>query len=294
MRLNYKILEGQLKTSFPARRETKPYIDNQWHFHEEYELIYFIKGRGVRYIGDTIGNFKEGEIYFIGSNLPHLYKNDKSENVANEEDSSVDQIIIHFREDFLGKNFLMIPETNLLNNLLKKSHFVLKFSSVTASLLHNYLLGITNKEGLGKIIDLLRVLDILSISNDYETISYTGNYTTFSKSDKVRMTKIISYLNDNYNKRIELTKIAEIASMTPNAFCRYFKKNTSKSFSEYLNEIRIGKACKLLIEGEESVSSISNSTGFNTISNFNRRFKIVTGKTPGEYKKKFPKEESII
>lgn len=294
MKLKYKIMEGQMKTSFLARRELKPYIDNEWHFHEEYELIYFIKGRGVRYIGNTIGNFKDGEIYFIGSNLPHLYKNENKELATNEDLSSVDQIIIHFREDFLGKNFLMIPETALLGNLLKKSHFILKFSDVTASSLHNYLIGITNKEGLGRITDFLRVLDVLSISKDYEMISDTNNFNSYSKSDKDRMTKIINYLNDNYTKKIELAEIADIANMTPNAFCRFFKKNTCKSFSEYLNEIRIGNACKLLIEGEKSVTSISNSTGFNTISNFNRRFKTVMGKTPGEYKRKYPREELII
>jgi AraC-like DNA-binding protein len=293
MKLKYKVMEGQLRTSFHARREFVPYFDNEWHFHEELELIYFHKGKGVRYIGNTMGNFQDGEIYLAGPNIPHLYKNEIEENGDDRQNSSVDQVIIHFRKDFLGKHFIGLPEVSMLNNLFAKSEKVLKFSKITSSLLHNYLIGITCKEGVSRITDLLRILDILSISKDYETIMQIGSVTTHSKSDKDRMSKIINFLNDNYAKKIELSEVAAIASMTPNSLCRFFKRNTNKPFSAYLNEIRIGNACKLLIEGELTVAEVSYATGFYSISNFNRTFREVMNLTPSEYKKKYNKQMEV-
>jgi AraC-like DNA-binding protein len=294
MKLKYKIMEGQLKRAFLARRELVPCLENTWHFHEEYELIYFIKSKGIRYIGNTIGNFEDGEIYLAGPNIPHLYKNEITPKTNGEEMPSVDQIIIHFRADFMGAGFLNLPESAMLCNLMKKTQYVLRFSKVTASLLHNYLIGIAYKEGLSRITDLLRVLDVLSISKDYEMICHGEPIISYSKNDKDRMSKIIHYLNDNYSRKIELGEISDIAHMTPNAFCRFFKKNTNKSFSDYLNELRIGSACKMLIEGDKSISAISGSSGFNSISNFNRRFKRIMGITPGTYKRKYTKETEFF
>ena len=292
VRLLYKKIDQRPEHSFLVRQETIPCLEEDWHFHEEIELIYFLKSHGTRYVGNDINNFHAGEIYLIGSNLPHLFKNDRSYyDGHHHSESAVDLVIIQFRQDFLGEAFNDLPEARRLAKLLKRSSQGLKFSKVTASLLQNHLVGLVNSKGLSGIVSLLRILDLLSISDDYELICPEWIVNTFRKDEKERMARIISYLTENYERKIELEEIADVASMAPNAFCRFFKKRTGKSFSGYLNEIRIGNACKLLIGGDKQVSEVAFECGFHSLSNFNRKFRQVMDTTPSGYMKRYTEPE---
>jgi AraC-like DNA-binding protein len=287
MELEYKIVDQLPECSFHARRETVPYVENHWHYHKDYELIYFHKSSGIRYIGNTIGRFSSGEIYLTGSSLPHLFKNKTVSPAGSSRDDVVDMIIIHFKEDFLGSQFMNLPESRNLKALLQRSLSGLKYSRVTSSVLHNYIMGIPDNKGLSGLANLILTLDVLSYSRDYIEICPRLIPDQYRRNEKEQMAKVVNYMLANYKKRISLEEIAEVASMTPGAFCRFFSNKTNKSFTEYLNEIRIGNACKMLIEGEIPVSEICYSMGFNTLSNFNRRFKKVMGVTPTEYIKAF-------
>jgi AraC-like DNA-binding protein len=203
----------------------------------------------------------------------------------------VDLIIVQFREDFLGKEFTVLPETKNLHTLFRKAARGLKFSKPTSSLVHDQLIELPYTGGLPSIIHLLKVLDTLSKSEDCQFICSEGINVTFRENDQIRMSKVINYLTENYNKKITIEEMAAVSSMAPNAFCRFFRNKTDKSFTEYLNEIRIGNACKLLIEGKMQVSQISYLSGFGSLSNFNRKFKQVMGSTPSEYMQKY--EHSI-
>jgi AraC-like DNA-binding protein len=281
MKLNYRQLDKSTANAFLARREFLPCLEDHWHFHDEYELIYFLKSNGVRYIGSNVDEFKRGELYLIGGNLPHLFKNKNCNDELSE--GEVDIIIIQFRGDFLGKDFLKYPEATNFNQLLERSRRGLIFDQKLVKQAHPYLVNIAANKGLSGLSNLIKTLDILSSQEDHKIICQYAFLHKYRKKEITRMAYIINYMTDNYHKEIELSAISEIAHLTPNAFCRFFKNKTGKTYSEYLNEIRIGNACKLLIEGNRQISEVAFLTGFSSLSNFNRRFKNIIGKTPTEY-----------
>ncbi|SDM30196.1 AraC family transcriptional regulator [Kriegella aquimaris] len=287
MKLTYKQTELRPESSFLARKDTMPCIEQNWHFHKELELIYFLKSTGTRYVGNSIGNFEEGELYLIGSNLPHLFRNHKEYYEDEGDEGAVDLIVVKFERDLFGQGFDELNETRKLQHLFQKANRGLKFSKAVSYLVHSHMVGLVGSQGLSSIIGLLKILDVLSISENYVPLCSEGIHNTFKNSEKERMAKIISYLTENFDEKIELEKVASIAHMTPNAFCRYFKKRTRKSFTQYLNEIRIRHACKLLIEGQLQISTICYQSGFNTLTNFNRQFKNFMKITPSEYMEKY-------
>lgn len=292
MKLTYKPTEKRPGSSFLARQDTIPCIEQDWHYHSELELIYFMKSSGTRYVGNSIGNFEPGELYLIGSNVPHLFRNDKQYYDNPEGTEGVDLIVVKFEKDFLGKQFGELTEARRIQTLFEKAKKGLKFSKAVSYLVHNHMVGLVGSSGMSSIIGVLRILDILSISENWEALCAEEIVHTFKREEKDRMAKIISYLNENFDKKIELQDVASIANMTPNAFCRYFKKRTKKSYSQFLNEIRIRHACRLLIEGGHQISSVCYQSGFNTPTNFNRQFKSVMNITPTEYLKKYESQEN--
>lgn len=287
MKLTFKQTERRPESSFLARQDIIPCIEHDWHFHPELELIYFLKSTGTRYVGNSIGSFGPGELYLIGGNLPHLFRNEKEYYKQNGEGKLVDLIVVKFERDFLGEGFLDLAESKKIQLLFQNADRGLRFSKAVAYLVHNYLVGLVGSHGLASIIGLLKILDILSVSENYVCLCSDGITNTFKREEKERMAEIINYLTENFDKKIELKEVAAIAHMTPNSFCRYFKKRTRKSFSQYLNEIRIRHACKLLIEGDKQISDICYQSGFNTFTNFNRQFKLHMQLTPTEFMKKY-------
>lgn len=287
MKLLFKQTERKPENCFLVRQDTLPCIEHDWHFHPELELIYFLKSTGTRYVGNSIGNFEPGELYLIGSNVPHLFRNHREYYENNQGTEAVDLIVVKFESDFLGTSFLDLVESKRIQLLFQKANMGIKFSKSTSYLVHTYMLGLVGYEGLAGIISLLKILDILSISENYQLLCTEDTSNSINKGEKERMAKIIHYLTQNFDSKIQLEKVASIACMTPNAFCRYFKKSTRKSFTQYLNEIRLGHACKLLIEGEMPITTVAYLSGFNTVTNFNRQFKSLMTITPTEFMEKY-------
>ncbi|WP_299255710.1 AraC family transcriptional regulator [uncultured Aquimarina sp.] len=288
MKLTYKKVELKPEKSFSVKRANIPCIEEDWHFHKELELIYFIKSTGTRYVGNSVNRFKPGELYLIGSDLPHLFRNDR-EYYNNDEvdDRAVDIIIVKFKPDFLGDHFLNLTEMQAIKFLFQEANKGLKFSKTSTKKIRDILIQLVDSKGTLSILKILETLHLLCANKDYKQLCPRLNSFYFKKDEKEKMAKIINYLNANFDKKIELETIASIANMTPNSFCRYFKKHTQKSFSQFLNEIRIGNACKLLIEGELQITNVCYQSGFNTITNFNRQFRSFMGITPSDYLKKY-------
>ncbi|WP_299184159.1 AraC family transcriptional regulator [uncultured Aquimarina sp.] len=288
MRLTYKDVELKPEKTFSVKRANIPCIEEDWHFHKELELIYIIKSTGTRYVGNSINRFESEELYLIGSDLPHLFRNDREYYKSCQLDSkAVDIIIVKFKPDFLGDHFLNLTEVQSLKFLFQKANNGLKFCSNSTEEVRNLLIQLVNSEGTLSILKILEILHHLSLNKNYKQLCPRLNNFYFKKDEKEKMAKIINYLNANFDKKIELETIASIANMTPNSFCRYFKKHTHKPFSQFLNEIRIRNACKLLIEGELQIANVCYQSGFNTITNFNRQFRTFMGTTPSEYLKKY-------
>ena len=198
MKLTYKQTERRPENSFLARQDTMPCIEQDWHFHPEIELIYFLKSTGTRYVGNSIGNFGAGELYLIGSKVPHLFRNHREYYEENSEEEAVDLIVVKFERDCLGKTFEDLPEAKMLQLLFENANRGMKFSRAITYLVHSHMMGLVESKGLSRIVGLLKILDILSVSENFEYLCSNSLDNTYKKNEKERMARIISFLNENF------------------------------------------------------------------------------------------------
>ncbi len=283
MELVYKKEKPEPVSSIYVNRVREPVLDINWHFHEEFELIYIIQGSGIRLVGDNLSNFQTGELVLVGPNIPHLWRTAR-------EIETVDRVIIKFDEAPAGVPFFSIPEFSGIKSLMKRAERGIYFGEDTRKKVHHLVIAVAEDDGTERWVCLLKILNILSASDDVEPLSNPYLKVSPQRIEDLRLSKVITFLTENYDQDITLEKVADIASMTVQSFCRYFKKRTNKTFVQFLNEYRIGKACVLLIENELTISEIWCELGFNTSTNFNRIFKNMYGCTPMEYRKKYNHE----
>lgn len=272
--------------AYLARSLSEPVFDPHWHFHSEYQLFLVRKGSGTRFIGDSVKVYKAGDITFTGPNLPHLWR---SENEQEQEKNIAwsEGIVIYFHEDFLGENLLQTDESIPLRQLFHKSLRGIEFMGDTAKRLQSLMLDLVPLDGFEGIIHLLKILDFISQTKEYRLLASPGYTNTLREADTERMFRVYAYVMKNFKDKMALADLAQLTNMTPSSFSRYFKLHANKSFSEFVSEIRIGHACKLLIEKKMNVSQACYESGFQTLSNFNKQFKAITQRTPLAYKKKY-------
>ncbi len=252
-----------------------------WHFHPEFELVLILQSSGMRFVGDHIDTFNVGDIVLIGKNVPHMWLN---EDRYFEEHTALkaEAISIHFEKDFLGKDFFEVPEMHAILQLLDKAQRGIRFLEVKNEVVEK-LSSLVHLHPTAQIIKVLEILFLLANHKAYELLASNSFVNSFQKTENRRLDKIYEYVFENFNNPISSSDIANVVGMNSSAFSRFFKKIHRKPFTRYLNEIRIGYACKLLIENKESITAIAYLSGFNNISNFNRQFKIIKGTSPSQY-----------
>lgn len=276
-------------SSFFVRKDEKPFFYGNLLYHTEIEIMTVIEGTGTRFIGDNIEEFEPGEVILLGSNIPHMWHSDP-QYFENNPNIASKSIVIQFRDDFLGKHFFEIPEMQQIKLFLDKTSRGLKIQGETRDIVRDLMFKIAaTQSSYHMLIDLLNMLNILSNAYPDDLIPLTskGFINDYTDADAFRINEIYNYALKNYAEEIELKEIASIANMNPSAFCRYFKTKTRNTFTQFLSEIRIGKACKFIIEDRLTISQICYKTGFQNISNFNRQFKKIMNQTPIEYKNKY-------
>ncbi|MFT7035137.1 MAG: AraC-like DNA-binding protein [Cyclobacteriaceae bacterium] len=270
--------------SFSFEYHSLPHYLKVWHYHPELELLIQKKSTGTRFIGDNISKFESGEVVLVGKNLPHMWLNDDS--YFNHKSSlCAEAHVIHFREDFAGAGFFKIPEMSSINELLKRSAQGINFLGESKAVIHQMVESLSSASDFDKIFELAKILKMLSEETNYELLSSEGFLTDFEKSDKRQLDEVYHYVMQNFQNEIKLKQIAEIVNMTASSFSRYFKRVNGKTFSQYVSEIRIGYACRLLIENEYQISRVCFESGFTNLSNFNRQFKSIMNYSPSEYLK---------
>lgn len=280
MKLQFKSSEQDSLSSIYAKRLHRPHMGGDWHFHKEFELIYFLKGQGMRIVGDHISNFQKGELVLVGQWLPHLWRNDENDS----EGTVTDFVVIKFTRMFGGVDLFAMPELLHIKALLKEANQGILFSKKTRKLVHDDLLKLTTAEASEKLILLLSILRTLVRSKNYQTLSGPNFAIPKQVAGENRLQKVINHISTNFSQNISLEDISTIAAMTPPAFCRFFKTRTNKTFSLFLNEVRISKACQLLINGEAPIKQICYDVGFSSLTNFNRTFKSFKGISPSSYR----------
>ena len=281
-----------LQNSFCIRHDVLYSISTIWHYHPELELHYTIKGEGERFIGDNISNFSEEDMLLLGENLPHTWR--CSDQYFQESNEGFEAIVMHFLPTCLGNDFLSLPEASMIPKLFEKAKKGMIIYGETKSKIKNHLLNATGVTQLERLVTLLSILKLLAETEEYKPIVATYSFTQTNTSETNRLNEIFDYTLANYKKQISLKEIASMSNLNETSFCRYFKLMTKKTYLDFLNEIRISHACRMIIENRKSLQMICFDSGFNNISNFYRHFKKFVTLTPLQYKNKYLQDLNIM
>ncbi len=255
-----------------------------WHFHSQYEIMYVKEGMGQCFVGDAIQRYSDGDLILFGTNLPH-YMNSDDIYKNKDEDLRVKGTIVQFEKDFMSYSIDNYPQFFHIKILLDEARRGLHFPKESSSEITGLLVKLPEMEGLAQVTSLLTLLQEMATCKERAFLASPHFYDSFPEQGGSRVEKIISFINGNYTRNISLQEIASMAAMNRSAFCRYFKEQTGKTFMEYVMEMRIGYACKLLAIEEMNIYNISMECGFDSITHFNRIFKRSMKYTPTQYQK---------
>jgi AraC-like DNA-binding protein len=253
---------------------------DQLHQHGEIQISYVEKGSGSLFVGDRINEYKAGDILVIGSFIPHVFRSD----ARSKEESLMHTLF--FDQNSFGQDFFQLTDLSSTQNFFKKSAFGMMVQSRKSKLIPLFS-KLSHQNKVEQIASLLMIINQINKSKTIPLSSFVYR-KSFTDDEGKRMSKVYDYAMERYQEPITLDEIAEKANMSKNAFCRYFKKRTNKTFFQFLIEIRIENACKLMVKNPElSVAAIAEQCGFNNIANFNRKFKAFKGCTPTRYRNQF-------
>lgn len=273
-------IEPEIGQSFALRKfedansNTQPF----WHFHPELEIVYVKQGNGKRHVGNHISYFQGGELIMLGPNLPHYGFTDRM-------DGSSQEIVVQMKEDFLGPQFFKLPEMQAIDQLFERSKAGISFYGNTKFKVGSRLASMFHMDAFERLNEFINILQILAQSKEYNLLNASGVTLVVQGQDTDRIDNIYRYVRENFTETINLEEVAALTNMAVPSFCRYFKKVTNKTFTEFVNEFRIVHACKLLSEEKHTISEVCFESGFNNFSHFNKMFKQKTGKSPNEYRK---------
>lgn len=268
------------ESSFIAQTYETPYFETPYHQHDEYELMVIKKGHGTAFVGDYIGEYKEGDVYLHGSNLPHWFRK------KNEKQTGA-SMVVQFKDDFLGKGFFDIPEMKQIKQLLNNSARSIFCRGELKKSIQKQLIEIESLPGYEKVISLLNMLREISLSEEYEYVS--GTVVTYTEKDQILINRIFEYSMNNFKRKITLDEVAALTNKSVSAFCHYFKKVTKVSYVNFLIQIRIAHACELLKTSNLSITEICYESGFNNWSNFSKHFNKHCEMSPSKYRTCFAK-----
>lgn len=284
MKVSYRHISTPEDASFAIKEYCQPRFTNTFHFHTGYEVILIVKSAGHVYVGNKVMNYNEGEVFMFGPGLVHCFSSDAGE-VAHA-------IVVQFTADFMGKDFFDTVELRKVKELLQLSTCGLKFDN-PLSALSTLFFQLQPNQQMKNLILLLQILEELQQSKeDALLLTDDSRKVRYKESDSKKLASIFNYVFENYQHNIDIKSAASLACMSEAAFCRYFKRSTRKTFSQFVNEIRISHATKLLLGKENNVTDICYACGFDNVSYFNRQFKIHQGITPREYRKEFRKSNA--
>ncbi|MFY8019912.1 MAG: AraC family transcriptional regulator [Bacteroidia bacterium] len=262
-------------SSFYAYRYQVSHFAFKWHYHPEYELTYIIKGSGYRIVGNSHEFFSEGDLVLLGSNLPHTWT---SKAVAGE---SAEAIVIQFSKEFIS-SFLELQEFQAIRKMLESASRGIVFKA--NELLVQQLIQVTETKGIDRLLKLIAILEACS-KKQKRFITQHSFHSIVSKKSEKRMNQVCVFIQNHFADKISLQTVAELIHMSESNFCKFFKKSTGKTYSDYLNEIRINEAARLLLQTEKNINQISYECGFETLSYFNRVFLSKKGVRPREWRR---------
>ncbi len=280
-------IDSNDENSFVVRTDKFSHFYNKWHFHPELELTHIICGKGNRFVGDSIEFFEDGDLVMIGANLPHVWKNDISYFEDRDKQMAMANVI-QFLPDFFGETFLQLRELENIRLLFERVKLGLKIEGNTKELVIELMLQIVEtKNKLKRLCKLLEILEIIAVSDTVTSLSSKGFVDAYQKFDTQKINDVYEFTLNQYHRKIFIIETASVANMSVPNFCKYFKSRTQKTYIQFLTEVRIGFACRMLIEDKKSIQQIAFDCGFHNLSNFNRSFKLIKKMKPIEFKNSF-------
>jgi AraC-like DNA-binding protein len=273
--------------SFFAQAFDSSHFATPWHYHPEFELVLIVKSYGKRFIGNSVSDFREEDLTFLGPNLPHLYKN-PTPYYENNPAYRARSIVIHFSESSLGQGFLTLPQAKHVKSLFELSRQGMDITGQTKKEIIDKMHGLLEVKGMDRFIRLLDILNRLSGTRDYTLVSDPG-IVGHNSLDAERLDKVFQYTFQNYERDIRLEEVAALLCMTRTSFCRFFQERTKKTFFTFLNNMRLNQAGQLLMETDKGITDVAYSCGFNNLSNFNRQFRSKFSLNPKAYRQTYSK-----
>lgn len=266
-------------------KRDEPFFQSPFHYHPELELVYIVESYGKRIIGNSVENFEAGDMVFLGADIPHVWLNDEIyyRGIGNLKAKA---IVVYFNKEIFGPSFYELKETQKILAFFNRATRGLHITGKTNKVVAQKLIKLLAKKDFEVIVGLFEILSILCESNNTSFINTESYMPVIDNAGANRLSAVFKYVKENYKEEIRLSTVAKLANLSTPSFCRLFKLKLNKSFLEYLNEVRISKACKLLLETDLSMSEIAYECGYKTASNFNKLFKKITAVTPKAYKKK--------
>ncbi|MEO5681630.1 MAG: AraC family transcriptional regulator [Chitinophagaceae bacterium] len=282
MKASFESIKTIGQASFLARQFEETSFAAPYHFHPEYELTLIVKGSGKRYVGTHMHDYSAGDLVLLGSNLPHCWKTSPAETGT----TSI-SVVIQFQKDFLGMDFFAVPETKRIYQLLDNSQAGIRFTGNTAAVQQKMQHILDEPDNFRRLLSMLDILHDLATANDYILLDKQTAAPAVSIQEKERMHAVMAYIVENFQNNISLGAVAAVSNMTPEAFCKYFKKLSRKTFIEVVNDYRVDFALGQLINTEKPVAQIGFDSGFNDLSNFYKTFKDRNSLSPLAYRKAF-------
>ncbi len=289
----FQKIEANINHSFCVEHMKFKYFPNPLYFHPDIEILLVIQGTGTRIIGDSIESFNPGDLILIGENIPHVWYSDRKYMQENNNLSS-EVIFILFKKNVFGEQFWQLPESKNILDLIQLSQRGIKITGNTRLEVISLMRSICKAAGFKRITLLFSILEVIVSKKEFQFLSSPTVQEMINKNDSDRLNKVYKFLINNYHDGLPLEKAAAIANLSTPAFCRYFKKRTNKTFIQFLNEIRIKHACRLLVEEDLSIASICYTCGYTSTSYFIKKFKEIMGYTPLSYKKKFNEKTTSL
>jgi AraC-like DNA-binding protein len=264
-----------------------------WHYHPQYEIMLIQKSSGTQYVGDNISSFLEGDMIFLGSNIPHIFRN-PPDYFDKKSKKKAKATVLYFSEEFANKDFFNLTEMQSIKNILTLSKRGIKILDNSRGNVASKFIKCVKSNNEERIINLLSLLHYIETKANYKILSSNSFINHVDDKDLVRLNKVFDYLLNNFQEDINLSRASEIANMSPTAFCRFFKKHTNKTMVNFLNEIRIGYACKLLVENENmNISQICFECGYNNLTNFIIQFKKLKNCPPLTFRQKYLEQKIV-
>lgn len=279
MKIQYETIRTGTNSSFHLMVNPRLNDFFYWHFHPEFELVFLDGADGTRHVGHHISRYEGSDLVFIGSNIPHL-------NFDYGIKTEYEKVVLHIRADFLGDALVQSPELAGIRQLFAESVHGIAFSPACKKAIGRRVKGLADLTGLKLFIEVLEILTFLAADEDRQLLHDQPFEHFYKQKEQDRLERVFQHLEANYQRKITVEEAAAVGGLSYAAFCRYFKKMTRLTFTEFLNHYRINQAKKLLLT-DKNVTETCFACGFESLSYFNRTFRKITGVNPLAFKQQF-------